>query len=77
VISREQRRAFGLGEFAMAFGISKDAAKRLAKSGILKTIMLGGRRLVPMSEIMRIEQYGLPLPNGRPRKNQAQIVGAR
>ena len=67
--TREQRRAFGIGEFATMFGISKDAAKRLAKTDVLKTIMLGGRRLVPLSEVLRIEQYGLSLPNGRPRKS--------
>ena len=72
--AKEQRRAFGLGEFANMFGISKDAAKRLAKTDVLRTIMLGGRRLVPLSEILRIEQYGLPLPNGRPRKKAIEAA---
>lgn len=64
----QDRRAFGLGEFAAMFGISRDAVKRLAKSEALRTIMLGGRRLVPMSEIQRIERDGLPLPSGRARR---------
>lgn len=65
-----ERRAFGIGEFAVMFGVSRDAAKRLATAGVLKTIMLGGRRLVPLSEVLRIEQDGLPLPSGGQRKRQ-------
>jgi excisionase family DNA binding protein len=57
--SREVRRAFGLGEFAGMFGVSRDTAKRLAKSGVLRTIKVGGRRLVPIGEIERIERDGL------------------
>lgn len=70
----QDRRAFGLGEFAVMFGISRDAAKRLAKSETLRTIILGGRRLVPISEILRIEQEGLPLPSGRTRKTMPEQV---
>jgi predicted site-specific integrase-resolvase len=58
--AREQtRRAFGFREFAAMFGISRDTAKRLAKTGVLRTILIGGRRLVPMAEIERVEKEGL------------------
>ena len=53
------RRAFGFSEFATMFGISRDTAKRLAKRGLLRTICIGGRRLVPLSECERIEKEGL------------------
>jgi len=76
ISTREQRRAFGLGEFASMFGVSKDAAKRLATAGILRTIMLGGRRLVLLSEILRIEQQGLPLPSGRQRSGRQRKQAA-
>lgn len=59
VLTREGRRAFGLGEFALMFSISRDTAKRLASAGTLRTIKVGGRRLVPVSEIERIERDGL------------------
>ena len=59
--SKDSRRAYGIREFAEMFGISIDAAKRLAKSGVLRTIRLGGRRLVPATEIERIEREGLSL----------------
>jgi excisionase family DNA binding protein len=54
-----ERRAFGLGEFAQMFGISKDSAKRAAQNGDLRTIMLGGRRLVPSDEVERVAKEGL------------------
>lgn len=60
-IEKGSRRAFGIGEVAQMFGVSVDAVKRLAKAGTLRTFMLGGRRLVPVAEIERIEAKGLPL----------------
>ena len=59
-----RRRAFGLHEFAYIFGISRETAKRFARIGVLKTITVGGRRLVPAAEVERIEKEGL----GTPRK---------
>jgi excisionase family DNA binding protein len=53
------RRAFGIGEFAHMFGVSRDTAKRLAKQGNLRTIRVGKRRLVPLSEVQRVEREGL------------------
>jgi excisionase family DNA binding protein len=57
--TRKERRAYGLGEFAQMFGISKDTAKRRVTDGSLRTIMVGGRRLVPIGEVERIERDGL------------------
>jgi excisionase family DNA binding protein len=57
--TRKERRAYGLGEFAQMFGISKDTAKRRVMDGSLRTIMVGGRRLVPIGEVERIERDGL------------------
>jgi hypothetical protein len=60
VKSREEgKRAVGLAEFAFMFSISRDTAKRLATTGTLYTIKVGGRRLVPVSELERIERHGL------------------
>lgn len=65
VLPREGKRAFGLAEFAMMFDISKDSAKRLATAKLLHTILIGGRRVVPIAEIERIERDGIPLQKGR------------
>ena len=56
---REGRRAFTIGEVADMFGLSLDSVKRAAKRGDLKTIRFGGRRLVPLTEIERVERDGL------------------
>jgi hypothetical protein len=53
------RRAEGLREFPISFGVSYDSAIRRAKEGKLKTIWIGGRRLVPADEIERIAREGL------------------
>jgi predicted site-specific integrase-resolvase len=62
---RIRRRAFGLQEFADTFGISRESAKRFARTGVLKTITVGGRRLVPAAELERVEQEGLGTPRRR------------
>lgn len=63
-----KKRAVGLSEFAQMFSISRDSAKRLWKSGELSTITVGGRRLIAMSEVERIERQGIGTP--RKRKNR-------
>jgi hypothetical protein len=60
MVLRDAKRAIGLGAFADLFDISRDSAKRAVKTGALKTILIGGRRLVPMSEVERVEREGLP-----------------
>jgi predicted site-specific integrase-resolvase len=62
-----KKRAFGFSEFAQMFGISRDTTKRLWKNGQLATITINARRLIPMSEVERVEREGI----GRPRKSKA------
>jgi len=63
--TRIRRRAFGLQEFADIFGISHESTKRFARIGVLKTITVGGRRLVPTAEVERVEKEGLGTPRRR------------
>jgi hypothetical protein len=53
------RRGETLGEFAASFGLSYDTVWRHAKSGALKTILLGKRKIVPRAEIERVAREGL------------------
>jgi len=73
-----QKRAFGFGETATMFGISRDSVKRLWRSGYLATITIGGRRLVPLSEIERIEREGIGTPRTRkssgPHRNGGRLA---
>jgi len=68
MLTAKQRRGYRLREVADSYGMSIDAWKRLAKSGAIKTFLVGNCRIVPLSELERIEQNGLPLPSGRQRK---------
>ncbi|HTR22718.1 MAG TPA: helix-turn-helix domain-containing protein [Terriglobales bacterium] len=58
VQKEKERRAYGVREFAELFGISIDSAKRAVTRGDVRRIKLGGRRLVPLSEIERVEREG-------------------
>jgi hypothetical protein len=60
------RRAFSFAEVSRMFSISTDSVKRLWKGGDLLTITIGGRRLVPISEVEKIERQGI----GTPRKSR-------
>jgi len=59
LMTAQQKRAYGIGDFAQMFSISKDSAKRAITRGDLRTIVVGGRRLVPASEVARVEKEGL------------------
>jgi excisionase family DNA binding protein len=61
---------FGIGETAQRFGISKDSLRRASDAGEIRTVTLGGRRLIPLAEIERIERDGFGTP--RKRKHQGK-----
>ena len=55
-----ERRAFGIRNVADAFDISTDSVKRLVRDELIRSIQVGGRRLIPLSEVQRIEREGIP-----------------
>jgi hypothetical protein len=54
----EKQSVFGLAWVAKRLGISPFTLRRLADAGHVKTIYLGGRRMVRLEELVRIETYG-------------------
>lgn len=46
---------------AESLSLSKRSIERMAYEGRLKTVTIGGRRLVPYSEIQRLARNGEPL----------------
>jgi hypothetical protein len=50
---------FGFAPLGRRWGVSKDLLRRMAEDGELQTIYLGGRRLVPIAEVLRVEREGL------------------
>jgi len=47
IITPEERRAYRVNDFCRAFGLGRSKVYELIKSGCLKTVLVGGRRLIP------------------------------
>jgi hypothetical protein len=59
------RRAFGIRTVANAFEVSTDSVKRWVRDELVRSIQVGGRRLIPLSEVERIEREGIPRRKAR------------
>ena len=64
-----ERQLFDAEALGQRWGVSKYTAIRLMKSGELKSVTIGARRLVPLSEVERAEQFGV----GKPRKPRKAV----
>lgn len=61
--SREMRRhpgraAFSPAEVATVFGVSRSSIYEAIRRGELRSVRLGGRRLIPVAEIRRVLASG-------------------
>jgi excisionase family DNA binding protein len=56
-------KLFSIERLAERWDLSKWSVRRLIVHGELKSVTIGARRLVPLSEVERAEQFGV----GRPR----------
>lgn len=61
-----ERKLLSIERLAERWDLSKYSVRRLIVQGELKSITIGARRLVPLNEIERAEQFGV----GRPRTLQ-------
>jgi hypothetical protein len=61
----QQQTLFGFSLLSERWSVSTDLLRRMADQGKLKTIYLAGRRLVPVAEVLRVEQEGLGVPHKR------------
>jgi excisionase family DNA binding protein len=52
------RLAFRVKPFCESIGISRTKFYELMRSGKIKTILIGGRRLVPAAEAQRLAREG-------------------
>jgi len=70
-------RSFGLSfaELSRESGLSIWTYRRLADRGLIRTINIGARRLVPMEECERIRTEGVGTPRRRTR-GQGQRIAA-
>jgi hypothetical protein len=53
------RTLFGFDELATRWSVSLWTLRRAANRSELRTISIGARRLVPLDEVLRVEQVGL------------------
>lgn len=47
IVANAERRAYTVNDFSRAFSIGRTKIYALMKSGELKTVLVGGRRLIP------------------------------
>ena len=57
---QQARTLFSIDECALRWGVSSFSVRRRADAGQIKTLYVGARRLVPRSEVDRVEEFGLP-----------------
>jgi hypothetical protein len=63
---------FSFGTLSMRWSVSKDTLRRKADADELKTIYLAGRRMIPLSEVLRVEKEGLGSGRKRPVRQKAE-----
>lgn len=57
--STDEKTLFGIANTARRWEVSKDTVRRKIESGEIRSIRIGSRVLVPLSEIERVEQFGV------------------
>ena len=53
-ISRNERLAFSVGEAASLLGVSRQHIYSLIARGLVRSVMLGGRRVIPRSVLLEL-----------------------
>jgi hypothetical protein len=54
----QEQMMFSFAALTKRWTVSRDTLNRAARSGELRTVYLAGRRMVPRSEVERIEMVG-------------------
>jgi excisionase family DNA binding protein len=62
-------KLFSIERLAERWDLSKWSVRRLLVQGELKSVTIGARRLIPLSEVERAEQFGAGRP--RAKRNRA------
>jgi excisionase family DNA binding protein len=63
MVQELERKLLSIERLAERWDLSKYSVRRLIVQGELKSVTIGARRLVPLNEVERAEQFGV----GRPR----------
>ena len=67
-----EQKLFSIERLAERWDLSKQSVRRLILSGELKSVNIGARRLVPLGEVERAEQFGVGRARrtAQPKKNE-------
>jgi excisionase family DNA binding protein len=68
MINTVEPKLLSMDRVADRWGISKWSVRRLIVQGELKSVTIGARRLVPLGEVERAEQFGV----GKPRQARSK-----
>jgi excisionase family DNA binding protein len=69
IMEKTQPTLFSIERLAERWDLSKYSVRRLIVQGELRSVTIGARRLIPISEVERAEQFGLGTPRVlRPKK---------
>jgi len=68
--AENEKRLLGIETVAARWDMSKWSVRRLINDGELKSVTIGARRLVPLTEVERAEQFGV----GQPRERKSRRV---
>lgn len=74
MVTAQEQRLFSIGRVAQRWGISRDTVRRLVNSSELRSVMIGGRRLVSLAEIEKAETTGVGIPRKRRAENKTLEV---
>jgi hypothetical protein len=70
-LTRPAKTLFGIRELHGRWAdISLSTIRNKIASGEIRTIRFGGRRLVPLAEVLRIDEHGLEFPAGTTQKEE-------
>jgi excisionase family DNA binding protein len=56
------KRLIGIETLAERWDLSKYSVRRLIATGQIRSVTIGARRLVPITEVERCEQFGVGTP---------------
>ena len=61
-MNEPEKRLLSIERLAERWDLSKWSVRRLIVAGELKSVTIGARRLVPLNEVERAEQFGVGHP---------------
>jgi len=68
-VEQERRALYSIDRASKRWDVSPFLVRRRISMGDLKSVTIGGRRLIPASEVERVEREGV----GRPRRSALSV----